>query len=160
MSCLRQSVSFHSIAQETGLQGLFLALPISKEGTILTPDPCRVPRNPGGHRSPIIAMSPVHPSLPAWDHAATHHDPTQLNYDSSHYTMQIPRPSSSYAAKSHSKLRSGVTNAFLLMHCRGRSTRHGVSSISLPPEGRLQGHTVHPFGESGWTKPIYSKRGC
>lgn len=29
MSCLRQSVSFHSIAHETGLQGLFLALPIS-----------------------------------------------------------------------------------------------------------------------------------
>jgi len=141
MSCLRQSVSFHRIALETGLQGLFLALPISAAAT-------RAEFSPQIHteipETPVAATAPSQPCLP--------HVPASL--PSTHGTMEPltltlhgmllqTEPRLLLAAQGRSytspaatlpnhtpKPRSGATHASLLMHCRGRAR----GCRTLPPE--------------------------
>lgn len=69
MSSLRQSVSLHKTALEAGPQGLFLNTSHwrhSDRGTVLTPAPCRDPRNADSHHGPVPdALLHVSASCPA-----------------------------------------------------------------------------------------------
>lgn len=148
MSCLRQSVSFHRIAHETGLQGLFLAHPIGAAAT-------------------RAQFSPqIHADIPETLVAAvahhSHASHTSQPVSPAHGTMQLPTPplrrrllpteplpllttqNRSYDSPAAMlpnltpKLRSGATCASLLMNCRGRTQGcrtlpPGVPGAGSPP---------------------------
>lgn len=163
MSCLRQSVSFHRIAHETGLRGLFLALSIGTTATRAQFSPqihAEIPEMRVAVTAPSqLCLPHVPTSLPCTrDHTAAHPNPAQkvpANWttSSSHCTTEILHLSSSYTTKSHPKTKveshtcipadaHKVAGSFLLER-QARGPLRGWASLHLAASRRLPVGTRH-----------------